>query len=351
LIQAKKIFSKKILEWYSVNRRELPWRRTKDPYKIWVSEIILQQTRVDQGLPYYLKFTKAFPDVKRLAASKQEEVLRLWQGLGYYSRARNMHRCAVQVVELFGGKFPTQASDLKKLPGIGDYTAAAISSICFGEKSAVVDGNVYRVLSRVFGISTPINSNAGKIAFREIADALIPENFPGDYNQALMEFGALQCTPRNPDCISCPLARICQAKKESIQQLLPVKLTAAPKKERYFNYVLIEQKGKIWLKKRGSGDIWQGLYDFLLIESDRNLSEKKLIKSLDSNYKLSGSLRLLHRLTHLLTHQKLHTSFYHLIDAASIFKTKHHAGMFYSRNQIKKLPKPVFIEKIIDLIP
>jgi len=350
LPQAKKIFSEKILEWYTAHRRDLPWRNTKDPYKVWVSEIILQQTRVDQGLPYYKKFIKAFPNVKALANAKQQEVLRLWQGLGYYSRARNMHRCAGQVAYLHQGKFPRQAEALKKLSGIGDYTAAAISSICFGEPAAVVDGNVYRVLSRIFGITAPINSVAGKKEFREIADQLIPQKFPGDYNQAVMEFGALHCTPRNPGCDHCPFSRVCIAKTQSLQDVLPVKIAAAPKRERYFHYLLLEKSGKIWMKKRDAGDIWHGLYDFLLIESDKKLSEKTLKIRMGQHFNLSGSPKLIQAFTHILTHQKLHTSFYHLIDSAEFKGTEKQTGKYFSRNEIKKLPKPVFIDKILDLL-
>ena len=350
MLLTKKIFSEKILEWYSDHRRDLPWRKTKDPYKVWVSEIILQQTRVDQGLPYYQKFIKAFPNVKALAAANQEVVLRLWQGLGYYSRARNMHRCAMQVTSEYKGSFPQQASGLKKLTGIGDYTAAAISSICFNEPAAVVDGNVYRVLSRVFGITTPINSTEGKKEFSSFANQLIPEKNPGDYNQALMEFGALHCTPRIPDCTNCPLAKGCVARKQNLQAMLPVKIAAAPKKERYFNYLLLEKDGKIWMKKRDAGDIWHGLYDFLLIESDKRLNDKMLKLQMIRQFNLTGAPRLIQTLTHILTRQKLHTSFFYINHPFEFSENKKLSGKFFSRNEIKKLPKPVFIDKILNLL-
>ncbi|HEY0769642.1 MAG TPA: A/G-specific adenine glycosylase, partial [Sphingobacteriaceae bacterium] len=232
----KRYFPDKIVKWYSENKRSLPWRETKDPYRIWLSEIILQQTRVAQGLPYYLRFVERFPTVSHLASAPQDEVLRLWQGLGYYTRARNLQKCAQTIVEKYSRKFPRTYAELISLPGIGEYTAAAIASISFNEKVAVVDGNVFRVLSRVFGIDTPINSAEGKKGFSKLANDLIHETAPADYNQGLMEFGALFCTPKNPKCEECVFRKSCHAFQNGLQQQLPVKLKSKASRKRYFYY-------------------------------------------------------------------------------------------------------------------
>ncbi|HYG19647.1 MAG TPA: A/G-specific adenine glycosylase, partial [Ohtaekwangia sp.] len=235
-------FPDKVVEWYDQNKRDLPWRQTRDPYKVWLSEVILQQTRVSQGLPYYLKFIEQYPDVHALAAASEQEVLRCWQGLGYYTRARNLHKCAKQVASAHRGIFPTSFAELKTLPGIGDYTAAAIASISFGEQVAVVDGNVFRVLARIFGIDKPINSPEGKNHFSTLANALISKHpQPDIYNQAVMEFGALHCVPKNPLCDSCPFKGICVAAMQELQHALPVKLKAKPVRKRYFNYFVIRK--------------------------------------------------------------------------------------------------------------
>ena len=252
-------FSATILNWYSAFGRDLPWRRTRNPYAIWLSEIILQQTRIAQGQAYWERFMERFPDVQTLAAASEDEVLRLWEGLGYYSRARNLHAAARQIVAL--GAFPDTLADIRSLKGVGDYTAAAIGSIAFDLPAAVVDGNVYRVLSRYFGIETPIGTNAAKKAFTDLAQSLLPTDRPGDFNQAMMDFGALQCTPANPDCLTCPLSSCCQALKEGRVNTLPVRKGAAAVHIRNLTYLYLRCNGQTAIRRRGPGDIWQGLWE------------------------------------------------------------------------------------------
>jgi len=266
----KDFFSAIIIDWYQDNHRKLHWRETVDPYKIWLSEVILQQTRVAQGLPYYERFIISFPTVFDLAVAPSQKVLRLWQGLGYYSRARNLHRCAKQVVEKFNGHFPNSFNELTKLPGVGDYTAAAIASIAFREPVAVVDGNVYRVLARVFGIEKDIASGEGKKYFFSLANKLIDKTRPDLFNQALMEFGALHCLPKNPKCGECIFSKSCNANQRNLQAVLPVKSKKLKIKTRYFYYFILINKNKVLLKRRTEKDIWQGLNDFYLIETTRS---------------------------------------------------------------------------------
>lgn len=261
------MFTKNILKWYDSSQRELPWRETKDPYFIWLSEVILQQTRIEQGLPYYLSFIDAFPSVFDLANAQEDEVLKHWQGLGYYSRARNLHFTAKEIALKYDGRFPNTYSELLRLKGIGPYTAAAISSICFNENIAAIDGNVQRVISRYFGIEYPIDRNPGKKMIENLAQEHTCSSRPGDYNQALMDFGSLVCTPKTPKCGSCPLNEACVAFRQNAQDRWPTKKTKAPIKERTLNYSVLIQKNKIALRKRGAGDIWKGLYDFPEIES------------------------------------------------------------------------------------
>lgn len=256
-----------LLDWYARSGRDLPWRRTRDPYRIWLSEVILQQTRVAQGLSYYERFTERFPDVAALAAASEDEVLRLWQGLGYYSRARNLLAAACEVAERFGGIFPTAFDDVRSLRGVGDYTAAAICSAAYDAPCAVVDGNVYRVLSRLYDLDTPIDTTAGRRAFAELARAELDPAQPGRYNQAIMDFGALQCTPKSPDCAVCPLSGRCLALAAGSVADRPVKRGKRPPRERWFNYLHITSGNRTVLCRRGAGDIWQGLYEFPLIET------------------------------------------------------------------------------------
>ncbi len=247
----------------------MPWRETSDPYCIWLSEIMLQQTRIEQGLPYYLAFTNAYPSIFDLANASEEEVLKLWQGLGYYSRARNLHATAKYIAFELNGKFPETYEGLLKLKGVGDYTASAIASISYNEPVAVVDGNVYRVLSRYFDIDTPINSTAGIKEFKLLAKELLDKEDPATYNQAIMEFGALQCKPQSPLCNTCPLSASCLALKNNKISMLPVKLKKGKIKKRYFNYLVFQsEENKTILEKRSGKGIWEGLYQFPLIETD-----------------------------------------------------------------------------------
>ena len=298
-------FSGLIQAWYSKHKRDLPWRHEKDPYLIWLSEIILQQTQVVQGLDYYLKFKSNFPDVKTLAESEEERILKLWQGLGYYSRARNLHYAAKQVVMEYNGVFPDNYNEIIKLKGVGEYTAAAISSFAYGEEKAVVDGNVFRVLSRVFKIEVPINTGKGKRVFTELANKLLDMTNPGNHNQAMMELGALVCRPKTPDCLNCPVQTQCLSFADQTIFDYPVKEKKLKVKERFLNYLIINDGNNILINKRMGSGIWQGLYDFPLIETE------KRIKSLPSfdNYDVSDQ-KFDMELKHILTHQRLFASFW-----------------------------------------
>ena len=303
-------FSHKILAWYGSGRRDLPWRDITDPYRIWISEIILQQTRVAQGYDYYLRFVERFPDVESLAEAEEDEVLRLWQGLGYYSRARNLHTAARSIVER--GGFPTTYEDIRALKGVGDYTAAAISSFAYGLPHAVVDGNVYRVLARHFGLDTPIDSTRGKKEFATLAQTLLDKKHPGRYNQAIMDFGALQCVPQSPPCEACPLMDSCVAWAERRVGLLPTKSKQTAVSERHFVYVYLRSGEKVWLHRRPSGDIWQGLYEPLLAEFDHRPCEEELsAHPLLAPIAAVAPLRLIKQgVKHVLTHRRIYADFY-----------------------------------------
>ncbi|MDO5972221.1 A/G-specific adenine glycosylase [Flavivirga aquimarina] len=309
-------FSKYLIHWYSNNKRDLPWRQTKAPYYIWLSEIILQQTQVKQGLPYYESFTEKFPTVFDLSKADESDVLKLWQGLGYYSRARNLHATAKHIVKELKGEFPNNYKDLLKLKGVGDYTASAIASICFNEVAAVVDGNVYRVLSRYFGINTPINSSKGAKEFKALAQELIDKKKPAEFNQAIMEFGATHCTPQKPDCNTCPFNKSCIAFNKNKINELPVKIKSAKAKKKYFNFlVFISGDGKTILEKREGKGIWQNLYQFPLIETNTNVDVntlKKLVKEHDLIKGMSFQLSLYNKdvVVHKLSHQHLYTKFW-----------------------------------------
>lgn len=287
-------FSKKLRIWYKNNKRDLPWRNTSNPFKIWLSEIMLQQTRVEQGMSYYLKFTQRFSNVSELAKASEDEVLSMWQGLGYYSRGRNLRKAAIQVVEEFDGEFPTNSKELKKLKGVGDYSAAAIASFSSNEKIAVVDGNVYRVLSRIYGIDTPIDTTLGKKEFNELANELISSSHPAEHNQAIMEFGALHCTPKKPNCETCVFQDNCEAFNQQKVFDLPVKSKKIKRKSRYFNFYLSLKKDKILLEKRDDKGIWANMYQLPLVEC------KAPQKKPD----------LLFETKHVLTHQDLFCCFY-----------------------------------------
>ena len=327
--------TKKLINWYSVNKRDLPWRNTTNPYFIWLSEIILQQTQVVQGLPYYVAFTTNYPTVFDLANAEESQILKLWQGLGYYSRARNLHASAKYIVADLNGVFPSTYNEIIKLKGVGDYTASAIASISFNEKTAVVDGNVYRALSRIYGISTPINTGKGFKEFKALAQELIDKKEPATFNQAIMEFGARQCKPKNPDCAVCPFNGKCIAlQKDSISEL-PVKLKTLKVKKKYFNFiVLLSLDQKTILEKREGKGIWQNLYQFPLIEtvkpSDIATIETELMGfSILKNKKYSVSLYNEVDIIHKLSHQHLFTKFW-------IVTTD------------QKLPEGVSVEKITD---
>lgn len=302
-----------LLEWYEKNKRELPWRNAPTPYQVWISEIILQQTRVSQGYDYYMRFTEQWPTIADLARASEEEVLKMWQGLGYYSRARNLHKCAQQIVEQHNGQFPTDINALKKLQGIGNYTAAAIASIAFNQPHAVVDGNVYRVLSRWFDIDTPININEGQQLFAQLADTMLNREQPGLHNQAMMEFGALHCVPKNPDCTSCVMQAHCLAWANGTVATRPVKLDKVKVTTRYFNYLVIKVNGSLYLHKRSNNDIWKNLYDFPMIESDKPLSVSQIISS-DEFKQIIGNQdfiigKVSPTFTHKLTHRTIIAQF------------------------------------------
>ena len=307
-------FTKTIVEWYKENKRELPWRESADPYLIWISEIILQQTRVAQGYDYFLRFIKRFPDVRTLAAAEEDEVMKYWQGLGYYSRARNLHAAAKSM----NGVFPETYPEVLALKGVGEYTAAAICSFAYGMPYAVVDGNVYRVLSRYFGIDTPIDSTEGKKLFVRIADELLDCECPGLYNQAIMEIGALQCTPVAPDCLFCPLSDSCVARLKGIASSLPVKQHKIKVTNRYFNYIYVRMGAYTFIHKRSGNDIWKNLYEPPLVETDREWTEEELYASPQFRGMLSGGEEPIVRLVrkgvkHVLSHRVIYANFYEVI--------------------------------------
>jgi len=340
-------FSKTLIHWYSNNKRMLPWRQTKDPYFIWLSEIILQQTQVAQGLPYYTRFTEKFPTVFHLAKAEEGDVLKLWQGLGYYSRARNLHASAKYISNDLNGKFPNTYKDLLKLKGVGDYTASAIASICFNEPAAVVDGNVYRVLARYFGIDTPINSSKGAKEFKELAQTVIDKSDPATFNQAIMEFGSTQCKPQNPDCTVCPFKQSCIAFNENRIAELPVKLKAAKVKIKHFNFlVLLSHDGKTILEKRIGKGIWQNLYQFPLIETEENSSFEAFKPQVEQHPLLKTntfelSLYNEEAIVHKLSHQHLYTKFW-IVNVSDSLEN----GI--ATNQIRKYAVPILIGNFIE---
>lgn len=337
-----KDFQSRLINWYSLNKRDLPWRHTKDPYLIWLSEIILQQTRVDQGKSYFNKFSKHYPTVYDLAQATEENVLNDWQGLGYYSRARNLHATAQKVVKELNGKFPKTHAELIKLKGIGEYTASAISSFSSNEIHAVVDGNVYRVLSRIFDISTAIDSNEGKREFKTLAQSLILKNNPGEFNQAIMEFGATHCTPYTPNCHSCPFIEDCLSFRNHNILERPVKSKKTKQRNRYFYFLILQNQSGIILEKRTSKDIWQHLYQFPLIETDSHLSEESLrekVISLSAN----NQMYISDEIVHILSHQKLHCKFIHIVNFTGTAKD----NQIVTKN-INDYPLPRVIDRYLE---
>jgi len=331
---AKQIFfTKNLLDWFDKNDRPLPWKGEKNPYYIWLSEIILQQTRVEQGLPYFEKFKSTFPTVFDLAKAPSDQVMKLWEGLGYYSRARNLHFTAKFIATELNGVFPNTHAAILGLKGVGPYTAAAIASFAFGLPHAVVDGNVFRVLSRVFGIETPIDTTLGKKEFNKLADILLAKDKPAVYNQAIMDFGATQCTPANPNCPICPMQKHCTAFSKKLIATLPVKSKKIKKRDRFFNYLVFKNADTVVLNKRQQKDIWLNLYDFPLVEASSLLSEKELLKH-EVFQKIVGTQaftikKVSKPFKQLLTHQKIVAIFWEIelksalrVNDSSFFEVK-----------------------------
>lgn len=325
------MFSTTLLNWFALNGRDLPWRHTKDAYAIWLSEVILQQTRIQQGMDYWLRFVRRWPRVEDLAAASEDEVLREWQGLGYYSRARNLHAAAQQIAA--NGSFPNTLDGIKKLKGVGDYTAAAIGSIAFGLPAAVVDGNVYRVLARHYGIDTPINTTQGKRLFTELAQSLLPVDQPASFNQAMMDFGAIQCTPTSPKCVLCPLQESCEAFRSGRVGELPVKEKKLTIQTRRFTYMYIRCQGKTAIRKRAAGDIWQGLWEPVLADGCGMLAGAKLLRK---------------DVKHVLTHRILLADFYLLETEA--FPALPEGYIWIDETELDKYAVPRLIELLHEAV-
>ena len=340
-------FNSTLTIWYSANKRDLPWRKSKNPYNIWLSEIILQQTQVKQGLPYYEAFISNFPTIEDLAKASETEVLKLWQGLGYYSRARNLHFSAKHITKNLNGVFPKNFKGLLQLKGVGDYTASAISSICYEESVAVVDGNVYRVLARYFGIDTPINTTEGVKQFKTLANSLLPASNLGDYNQSIMEFGSRQCKPQSPVCSECPLNIGCRAYATGSIKSLPVKLKKTKVTKKYFNFIVnISEDNKTQIEQRTKKGIWQQLYQFPLIETETSVALEELLKHADVPSVIPKSYKELSLfnetdLVHKLSHQELYIKFW-------ILKTSTPTKNAIKWSEINSYPVPVVIERFIN---
>lgn len=338
---------RRLLGWFTVNKRELPWRENRDPYRIWLSEIIMQQTRVAQGTPYYIRFIKQFPTVVDLANASEQEVLRLWQGLGYYSRARNLHATAKSIVSSFDGKFPDKFKQVVDLKGIGDYTAAAILSIAYGQPYAALDGNVYRVLSRLYADDLPVNASTAKKHYQLLADNLLDQKNPGDFNEAMMEFGATICNPKNPLCEECPLQSHCLAFALGKVSELPRKEASRPVRERWFHYFFIHTPKGLYLSQRKPGDIWQGLYDLPLVEKgDASALTTKDLKAF--NFPVPKKLKLLHAIRHQLSHQILLISFYE-VKLAKEEKSLSEKYSFVKFDVLDDYPLPKPVERLLDI--
>ena len=339
-------FSKRLITWYLKNKRDLPWRNTVDPYKIWLSEIMLQQTRVAQGLPYYLKFIDAFPSVNHLAEASEEQVLKLWQGLGYYSRARNLHATAKYVTYVLDSVFPDNYTELKKLKGVGDYTASAIASICYNEPKAVLDGNVFRVLARLYGIDTPINTPEGGKLFSKLSQELIDVKRPDIHNQAIMEFGATHCSPKKPSCESCVFNVNCVALKNNEVGSLPLKLKKIKVKKRFFNYIVpLTSNETTILNKRPEKGIWANLYEFPLIEAEEIIEYNELLEKVKHKELFEEPFTLSiyneKEIVHKLSHQHIYTRFW-------IVTTNEKLKTTISISEIEDYPVPVLIANFIN---
>lgn len=351
-------FRSQLIEWYYENKRDLPWRETQEAYTIWLSEIILQQTRVNQGLPYFYKFIEQYPNVRALAFATEDKVLRDWEGLGYYTRARNLKKAAEMVVDQFDGVFPTSYTDLLRLPGIGDYTASAVSSFSSNEARAVLDGNVFRVLARIFGIDSPINSSVGKKVFHTLAQEMLDKQYSALYNQAIMEFGAMHCKPVSPLCEQCPFSMDCLAKQQNLISILPIKIKAKPLKERFLNYFLIEKNAEFLIKQRGIDDIWAKMYEFPVLETQKDFM---VFDHLEWKHQISDTLNIepssIENLEpiwgpfkHLLSHQKIFVRVFrmHLKEVNPLI-LKDKGYRFIDLDDFLMLAKPkviqVFLEK------
>ncbi|MCX6286989.1 MAG: A/G-specific adenine glycosylase [Bacteroidetes bacterium] len=353
-------FLDKLLSWYEANARDFPFRRTKDPYLIWLSEVIMQQTRIDQGVPYYNKFVKAFPSVQSLAGAGEEEVLKQWQGLGYYTRARNLHSTANEITEKYGGKFPETYEGLRSLKGIGDYTAAAIASVCFGLPHPVMDGNVIRFVTRHFGITGAVDEAGTKKEILEVLSELmgycdernhaITPSWPGTFNQAMIEFGATYCVPRNPNCQDCIFNASCYALQYGMVDSLPEKKQQQPLRPRYFHYLVIRVRGRkgLYFRKRTENDIWKGLYEFPLLETSKPVSLPRLMNSLEwKQYFGKTPVKILSQtgsINHLLSHQKIIATFYSM----EIEQPSEKFGALIHPKNIHELPVARILEKYIE---
>ncbi|HAN17702.1 MAG: A/G-specific adenine glycosylase [Bacteroidetes bacterium GWC2_33_15] len=343
--------NKALINWYFQNKRELPWRNTTDPYIVWVSEIILQQTRVDQGIGYFYRFIKKYPDIKTLAKAPIDDVLKLWQGLGYYSRARNMHFTANTILNNYSGKFPAQFGEIKKLKGIGEYTAAAIASFCFNEPIPVVDGNVYRFIARFFGVFESTQSASGKKIFLDKCKLIIDTENPGIFNQAIMEFGALQCKAKNPDCTLCPFRHTCYALLNNCIEQLPSKKNKIKTSNRHFNYLFIQYNDKIFLEQRKKDDIWKLLYQFPLIETVEQLKAEEIAKHKIWKKMFEGAEFEIQNISklykHQLSHQKIFARFYKIkIDKISPCFLKKY--LVVNKQDINKYGIPRLIDKYLN---
>lgn len=341
-------FTSTLLKWFSENGRQLPWRETRDPYAIWLSEIILQQTRIQQGMAYWERFMQRWPRVEDLARATEDEVLRMWQGLGYYSRARNLHTAARQILAL--GHFPCTLDEIKALKGVGDYTAAAIGSIAFDLPAAVVDGNVYRVLARHFGIDTPINTTEGKHTFTALAQELLPPKQASAFNQAMMDFGATCCTPRSPRCSQCPLEDTCEALHSHRVDQLPAKLKSARVTTRYFQYVYLRCDGCTAIHRREAGDIWQGLYEPVLYESTTATADGELraMPHLDIAPGV-GPVELCHAVKHQLTHRTIYADFFLLATGS---RPALPPGYFWIEERDRdRYAMPRLVERLLETLP
>lgn len=335
------LLSEKIIQWYHINKRNLPWRNTTDPYKIWLSEIILQQTRVEQGMDYYLAFIEHYPTVDDLANASEQEVLRLWQGLGYYSRARNLHFSARYIVSHLGGRFPQRYEDLLKLKGVGSYTASAIASFAYGEGVPAIDGNVYRVLARLFGVYDPLHTSQATKIFWQLGKKLISKENPADFNQAMMELGALVCKPQNPSCEECPIVAFCYAFEHKKWQDLPVKKSANRVRKRYFNYFVIESTNKILLRKREGKDVWKHLYELPLLEGE-NATLEDFTLFLEENLALKNPIfQQLNQkpVLHKLSHQHLNIMFWRVVGEPNTLGSY----FFVGKERLSDYPMPIVL--------